>query len=76
MTSEQELMEAVNYLSGCVYAHDTISLHLAKILIETGAIEASGLRTILFEIETAESQLPEELREGYRETIQKLAGNL
>ena len=30
--SERNLVEEVDYLSGCVFAHDVISLHLAKIL--------------------------------------------
>ena len=74
--SERNLVEEVNYLSGCVFAHDVISLHLAKILIATGAIESFDLETILFEAEMADSNLPEELQEGYRATLHKLQENL
>ena len=74
--SERNLIDEVNYLSGAVFAHDVISLHLAKILIAAGVIESFGIETILFEAETADSGLLEEMQEGYRATLQKLKENL
>ena len=74
--SERNLIEEVDYLSGCLFAHDVISLHLAKILVAAGAIESFDLETILFEAETAASRLPEELQEGYSATLAKLREEL
>ena len=74
--SERNLMEEVGYLSGCVFAHDIISLHLSKILIDAGVIESFGLETILSAAETADRSLPQELQEGYRATLQKLRENI
>ena len=74
--SERNLIEEVDYLSGCVFAHDVISLHLSKILIAAGAIESVNLETILLEAETATTRLPLELQEGYSATFEKLRENL
>ena len=74
--SERNLIEEVDYLSGCVFAHDVISLHISKILIAAGAIESFDLETILFEAEMENSRLPEEIQEGYCATLQKLRESL
>ena len=76
MASERNLTEEVNHLSGCVFAHDVVSLHLAKILIASGTIESFDLETILFDAEMESNRLPEEVQEGYRETLHKLQENL
>ena len=75
-STERNFIEEVDYLSGCVFAHDVISLHLAKILIASGAIESSDLETILFEAEMESDRLPEETQEGYRATLHKLQEEL
>ena len=41
--AERDLLEEVNYLSGCAFAHDVIVGHFAAILIAAGAIEKDGL---------------------------------
>ena len=74
--SERNLIEEVDYLSGCVIAHDFISLHLAKILVAAGAIESFDLEGIMFEAEMATSRLSPEIQEGYSATLQKLRENL
>ena len=76
MSSERNLIEEVNHLSGCMFAHDVISLHLAKILIASGAIESFDLESILFDAEMESDRLPTEIQEGYRETLHKLQENL
>ena len=76
MSSERNLTEEVNYLSGCVFAHDVVNLHLAKILIASGAIESFDLESIIFDAEQASSRLPEEIQEGYRETLHKMYDGL
>ena len=74
--SERNLTEEVNHLSGCVFAHDVISLHLAKILIASGALESFDLESILFDAEMESDRLPAEIQDGYRETLHKLQESL
>ena len=74
--SERNLIEEVDYLSGCVVAHDFISVHLAKILVATGAIESVDLEGIMLEAEIATSRLSPEMQEGYSTTLQTLRGSL
>ena len=76
MASERNIVEEVNHLSGCVFAHDVISLHLAKILIASRVISSDDLETILFEAEMESKDLPDEIQEGYRETLNKLYDGL
>ena len=73
--AERDLLEEVNYLSGCAFAHDVIVGHFAAILIAAGAIEKDGLETIINGMESAAGRLPSELHDGYLATLQKLREN-
>ena len=75
-TDNRDLLDEVNYLSGCVFAHDVAITHLAKILIEAGVIEQVGLEAIIDAMERSVAKLPIELNEGYLETLQKMRRDL
>ena len=74
--ADRDLLEEVNYLSGCVFAHDVTVGHLAKILIAAGAIEKDGLEAIIDGMEDSTGRLPSELYDGYQATLQKLRESL
>ena len=74
--AERDLLEEVNYLSGCAFAHDVIVGHFAAILIAAGAIEKDGLEAIINGLEGSAGRLPSELYDGYQATLQKLRENL
>ena len=78
MTSERNLIDEIDYMSGLIYANEIFTRHIAKILIASGAIDGDSLYDLInqisneIEIGMADKNQPAEFHEGYRSYLTQM----
>ena len=75
MVTEGDTTSELNYLSGCILAHETMIIHMAKMLAVSGLTSENSLQELLKQMARGDLK-PEDSSAGYHETLVKMGDSL
>ena len=76
--AERNLSEEIDYLSGAIFAHEILLIHLAKVLVVAEITDENSLQQLLTQLSNARlahSDVPM-FDTGYREALRKISDSL